>query len=153
MRVYRRTIALAAAAALIIAQIGVWQSLSAMGQSAGVFRTPLGGEPPTIDPYFAVDFSSGDLTLLMYNTLIGFDGSGRLVPEAAKSWDVSPNGLVYTFHLRDNVYFHSGRKATAADWKWSFERMGSPALKSPVGSVVVSGIQGYDAFQGGADGI
>jgi oligopeptide transport system substrate-binding protein len=144
------------AAALLGALAGGWGPSPAAGQAAGVFRTPLGGEPPTIDPYFSVDFSSGDLTLLMYSTLVGFDSGGRLVPEAAKSWEISPNGLVYTFHLRDNVYFHSGRKVTAADWKWSFERMGDPALKTEVGDVVVGGVAGYDAQQkggGGLDGI
>ena len=153
MRVYRRTIALAAAAALIIAQVGVWQSLSAMGQNAGVFRTPLGGEPPTIDPYFATDFSSGDLTFLMYTTLVGLDSKGHIVPEGARSWDVSPDGLLYTFHLRDNVQFHGGRKVTAADWKWSFERMGDPKVKTEVGDVVLAGVEGYDAEQKGAPGL
>jgi oligopeptide transport system substrate-binding protein len=153
MSVYRGFTALMVAAALLGALAGGWGPSPAAGQAAGVFRTPLGGEPPTIDPYFATDFSSGDLTLLMYNTLVGFDGAGRLVPEAAKSWDVSPNGLVYTFHLRDNVYFHSGRKVTAADWKWSFERMGDPAVKTEVGDVVVGGVAGYDAQQSGGGGL
>jgi ABC-type transport system substrate-binding protein len=152
-RVYRRMTALAVAAVLIIAQIGVWRSLPATGQAAAVFRTPLGGEPPTIDPYFATDFSSGDLTFLMYTTLVGLDSRGRIVPEGARSWEVSPDGLLYTFHLRDNVQFHGGRKVTAADWKWSFERMGDPKLKTEVGDVVLAGIQGYDAQQKGAPGL
>jgi oligopeptide transport system substrate-binding protein len=133
---------------LVVAAAGPWSA--ARAQAPGIFRTPLSGEAPTLDPYYAVDSASAPVVFLMYNTLVGLDANGRLLPQAASSWDISPNGLVYTFHLRDNIYFHSGHKATAADWKWSFERMGSPALKSPVGSVVVSGIQGYDAFQSGA---
>jgi len=125
----------------------------ANGQAPAMFRTPLNGEPPTLDPYFAVDSASAPIVFLMYNTLVSLDSTGRLLPQGAKSWDVSPNGLIYTFHLRDDMYFHSGRKVTAADWKWSFERMGSPALRSTVGSVVVAGIQGYDAYQNGASGI
>ncbi len=152
MSVYRVT-ALVVAAALLGALAGGWAPAPATGQAAAVFRTPLGGEPPTADPYFATDFSSGDLTLLMYNTLVGLDSAGRLVPEAAKSWDVSPDGLVYTFHLRDNVYFHSGRKVTAADWKWSFDRMGDPAIKTSVGDVVAGPIAGYDAQQKAGGGI
>ncbi len=122
-------------------------------QTGAMLRFPLGGEPPTIDPYFATDFSSGDLTFLLYTTLVGLDSQGRIVPDGAKSWDVSPDGLVYTFHLRDNVYFHSGRAATAADWKWSFERMGDPGLKTAVADSVLAGIEGYDAQQKGAKGL
>jgi len=106
-----------------------------------------------MDPYFAVDSQSAPVVFLMYNTLVTLDSTGRLLPGAAKTWDTSPNGLVYTFHLRNDMYFHSGRQVTAADWKWSFEQMGNPATKSPVGSVTVTGIQGYDAYQSGAPGI
>ncbi|HXX40166.1 MAG TPA: ABC transporter substrate-binding protein [bacterium] len=140
-------------ALVVAAMVGGPWTAPAHGQAPAAFRTPLTGEPPTLDPYFAVDSASAPIVFLMYSTLVSLDSTGRLRPQAATSWDVSPNGLIYTFHLRDNVYFHSGRKVTAADWKWSFERMGSPALKSPVGSVVVTGIQGYDAFQSGAPGI
>jgi len=149
--VTRRVMALGVVLLLAVVAAGPWPA--ARAQMPQTFRTPLGGEAPTLDPYYAVDSASAPIVFLMYNTLVGLDAAGKLLPQAAASWDVSPNGLVYTFHLRDNMYFHSGRKATAADWKWSFERMGSPALKSPVGSVVVPGVQGYDAFQGGADGI
>jgi oligopeptide transport system substrate-binding protein len=152
MVVHRGVTAVGVLAALVVALAGGSGPLPAAGGDA-VLRTPLGGEPPTIDPYFATDFSSGDLTLLMYDSLVAFDGSGRLVPAAAKSWDVSPNGLVYTFHLRDDVYFHSGRKVTAADWKWSFERMSDPAVQTEVGDVVVGGVAGYDAQQKAGGGL
>ncbi len=146
--------AVAVGAMLLVAAVAAGPALGpAGGQAPPMFRTPLNGEPPTLDPYFAVDSASAPIVFLMYNTLVSLDSTGRLLPQAARSWDISPNGLIYTFHLRDDMYFHGGRKVTAADWKWSFERMGSPALKSTVGSVVVAGIQGYDAYQNGAAGI
>jgi ABC-type transport system substrate-binding protein len=123
---------------------------SATAQSGAMMRFPLGGEPPTIDPYFATDFSSGDLTFLIYSTLVGLDSQGKIVPDAARSWEVSSDGLVYTFHLRDKVFFHSGRPVTAADWKWSFERMGDPELKTSVADSILSGIDGFEALQKGA---
>jgi len=153
MHVLRRVVVVAVAVGLAAAGVGGGIPSPATGQGAGVFRVPLGGEPPTGDPYFATDFSSGDLTFLMYTTLVGLDSAGKIVPDGARSWDVSPNGLVYTFHLRDNVQFHSGRKVAAADWKWSFERMGDPGLRTAVGDVVLAGIEGYDAQQRGAAGL
>ena len=149
----RRMLGMAVAMALTAALLSAGIPSPATGQAAGVFRVPLGGEPPTIDPYFATDFSSGDLTFLMYTGLVGLNSSGRIVPEGARSWDVSPDGLLYTFHLRDNVRFHSGRKVTADDWKWSFERMGDPSVQTEVGDVVLAGIEGYDAQQKGAPGL
>jgi oligopeptide transport system substrate-binding protein len=139
-------------ALLVAAVTGPWAG-SALGQAPPMFRTPLGGEPPTLDPYFAIDSSSAPIVFLMYDSLVSLDSTGKLLPAAARSWDISPNGLIYTFHLRDNMYFHSGRKVTAADWKWSLERMSAPALKPPVGDFVVTGIQGYDAYEAGAPGI
>ena len=56
---------------------------SATAQNSAMLRFPLGGEPPTIDPYFATDFSSGDLTFLIYSTLVGLDSQGKIVPDAA----------------------------------------------------------------------
>src|SRR5215472_12371595 len=84
---------------------------AARAQVAQTFRTPLSGEAPTLDPYYAVDSASAPIVFLMYNTLVGLDANGRILPQAATSWDTSPNGLVYTFHLRDDMYFHTGRKA------------------------------------------
>ena len=149
---FRRLMAVGLVVLVAAVVAGPW-SAPARGQAPAVFRTPLTGEPPTLDPYNAVDSASAPIVFLMYNTLVSLDSSGRLLPQAAKSWDISPSGLIYTFHLRDDMYFHSGRKVTAADWKWSFERMGSPSLKTAVGTFVVTGIQGYDAFQNGAPGI
>ena len=149
----RRMMVMVIAVGLATALVGTGIPAPATGQETGTFRVPLGGEPPTIDPYFATDFSSGDLTFLMYTTLVGLDSDGRIVPEGARSWDVSPNGLVYTFHLRDNIRFHGGRRVTAADWKWSFERMGDPTLRTAVADVVLAGVEGFDAQQKGAPGL
>jgi oligopeptide transport system substrate-binding protein len=143
----------ALAVALVGAAVTAWSGIPAAGQVAATLRTPLSGEPATLDPYFAVDSSSGPLVSLMYSTLVAFDSRGRLVPAGARSWEISPNGLIYTFHLRDNIKFHGGRRVTAADWKWSFERMGDPSLKALVADVVLSGVTGYEAYQKGAPGI
>lgn len=55
-----------------------------------------------------------------YNRLIrkNFE-TGKLEPELAKSWEVSDDNLTYTFHLRDDVYFHNGDKMTAEDVAWT----------------------------------
>ena len=56
-------------------------------------------------------YSSGQATLWpcnqLYNGLVDMDDSLRIVPSIAKSWTISPDGLIYTFHLRDDVTFHN----------------------------------------------
>ncbi len=62
----------------------------------------------------------------IFSTLVRYDEKGGIAPELAKSWDISPDGKVYTFKLHDNVYFHNGRKMTSTDVKYSIERMLNP---------------------------
>ena len=60
----------------------------------------------TLDPIYAKDLPHIWACNQVFNSLVAFDDPMNLVPMVAKSWDVSENGLVYTFHLRDDVQFH-----------------------------------------------
>jgi peptide/nickel transport system substrate-binding protein len=74
----------------------------------------------------------------LYNGLVQIDDSLHIQPCIAKSWDVSADGLLYTFHLRNDVYFHDdplfkngiGRKAIASDFVYSFGRLIDPIVAS-----------------------
>ncbi len=91
----------------------------------------------------------------MYNGLVQLDDSLNVFPCIAKKWEISENGLMYTFHLRDDVYFHKStlfdtgtRKVVANDFVYSFNRLVDPATASP-GSWVfgqVERIGGKPAF-------
>jgi len=59
---------------------------------------------------------------LIHDTLVVLDYDGTIKPGLAESWEVSPDGLIYRFHLRRGVRFHSGKPLTAADVKYSLER-------------------------------
>src|SRR5512138_883636 len=86
-----------------------------------------GGEstnPRNYDP--ATTLSSGDKRV--FSGLVSFDPSLNLTPDLAERWDVSPDGTIYTFHLRKNARFHDGRPVTAQDVVYSWERAASPAL-------------------------
>ncbi|RPJ19091.1 MAG: hypothetical protein EHM33_30845, partial [Chloroflexi bacterium] len=80
-----------------------------------------GGEstnPRAFDP--ATTLSAGDKRV--FSGLVAFDPSLNLTPDLAERWDVSPDGTVYTFHLRQNARFHDGRPVTAQDVVYSWER-------------------------------
>ena len=76
---------------------------------------------------------------LIYQGLVGFDPKGKneVVPLIAKSWTVSPNGPLYTFHLRPGVKFSNGQPVTAQDVAWSLNQFGSPKANVVMGVLAV----------------
>ncbi len=84
-----------------------------------------GGEstnPREYDP--ATTHGSGDKRA--FSGLVSFDPQLNLTPDLAESWDVSDDGMTYTFHLRTNAKFHDGRAVTAPDFVYSLERARQP---------------------------
>jgi oligopeptide transport system substrate-binding protein len=101
--------------------------VAGVARESSLFLT--GGEstnPREYDP--ATTHSSGDK--MVFSGLVSFDPNLNLVPEIAESWDISPDGTVYTFHLRANAKFHDGRAVTAQDFIYSWERAADPATNS-----------------------
>lgn len=79
--------------------------------------------PTLIDPALSSKNSDSIAALNMYDTLIFPNSDGTVSPHVASNWDVSDDSKVYTFHLRDDVIFHSGNKLTASDVKFSVDRL------------------------------
>jgi peptide/nickel transport system substrate-binding protein len=89
-------------------------------------------------PHFDVQRTTwgpgGSIGNMTQSTLVAQDWDGKTVhPYLAKSWDVSPDGKTYTFHLRDDVTFCSGKKFSAQDVVYTFERLKSPETRAPFG--------------------
>lgn len=75
---------------------------------------------------------TSDIVNMFQDTLVALDWDGRTpIPYLARSWTVSPDGRTYTFKLRDDVSFCSGKKFTAEDVVYSFKRLKSPEIKGP----------------------
>ena len=109
-------------------------------------------EPPTTDPAMAGDCNSMQVVSLVYSGLIKQDKDLRPAPDAATNWDVSKDGLVYTFHLRKDIKFSDGTPATAEDFAYSINRALSPALKSANARTYLGNIKGaQDVAAGKAD--
>ena len=93
----------------------------------------------SLDPAFAKSQSTMWAAHQLYNTLVEIDDSLHIIPSLAKSWDVSPDRTIFTFHLRDDVFFHDddvfdkgkGRKLTAKDVEYSFSRIIDKQTASP----------------------
>jgi peptide/nickel transport system substrate-binding protein len=78
----------------------------------------------SLDPAESFEFSGNDVLNNVYDTLIELDPAnlGELVPGVAESWEVSDDGLTYTFKIKDGLTFHSGNPVTAEDAAWSIQR-------------------------------
>jgi peptide/nickel transport system substrate-binding protein len=89
-------------------------------------------EPSTLDPALVTDQASIEICIKVFDTLVHFrPGTTEIEPGLAESWDVSDDGLEYTFYLREGVKFHNGRNMTAEDVKYSFERLVANETASP----------------------
>lgn len=93
----------------------------------------------SLDPAFAKNQSIMWAVHQLYNTLVEVDDKMQLRPSLAKSWDISADNLVLTFHLRTDVFFHDddafankkGRKLNASDVLYSFKRIVDKSTASP----------------------
>lgn len=78
---------------------------------------------PYLDPAVGSDEASTVYLLNVYDTLVYPLSNGSVAPHLALRWDVSPDGLRWTFYLRQGVKFHSGRELTAYDVEFSLKRL------------------------------
>jgi oligopeptide transport system substrate-binding protein len=86
-------------------------------------------EPATLDPNLMDAYTDMRIAVALYEGLTCFDEkTGAAVPGVAERWEVSPDGLTYTFHLRPTAHWSNGDRVTAADFAYSFQRILSPAL-------------------------
>ena len=118
----------------------------------------LDGGLSTLDPAYARDQASDWMTAQVFNGLVELDSLLQVGPAIAKNWEISENGLIYTFTLRSDVYFHphslwdtkGERRVKAQDFVYSFTRICDPNTAS-TGQWVFNGkIKGLDDFKTGA---
>ncbi len=94
--------------------------------AAGLTRG-LVGSVETLDPQKAATASETALLVDLFDGLVIRDGAGKLVPGAAASWTISPDGLTYTFALREGARWSNGDPVKASDFVASFRRLFDPA--------------------------
>ena len=109
-------------------------ALAAAPVAAQTLTTMSNIDSPGLDGQRSTWTPTGRIANMIGSTLVGLDFDGQtVVPYLAKSWDVSPDGKTYTFHLRDDVTFCSGKKMTADDVVYTFTRLKAPDTRAPFG--------------------
>ncbi|MFB5190454.1 ABC transporter substrate-binding protein [Alicyclobacillus fastidiosus] len=107
---------------------------------------------PDLDPAIAFDTTSAEVDESVYETLITYDkNTYTITPDLATSWDVSPDGKTYTFHLRQGVEFSNGDPMDASDFVYEFQRLLDKNMqpKPSPGSQFFMDIEGAQAFYDG----
>jgi peptide/nickel transport system substrate-binding protein len=123
-----RWLAAAIMVALLLAPAGM------LAAKEKVLNFALSGNPDTLDPQKTAGTLTFQTLKSVYDTLAEADQSGQIVPALARTWDVSADGLVWTFKLRAGVLFHNGDKLTSKDVKATFDRIRDKATASPKAS-------------------
>jgi len=121
----------------LMIKLSACSSKSANSHKA-VFNINLEEGLTSLDPAFCRNRYTIWMDNQIFNGLVQVNDSLKVTPCIAKSWEISADGLVYTFHLRNDVYFHNdrhfkngvGRKAVASDCVYSFGRLIDPKVAS-----------------------
>ena len=97
----------------------------------------LGSEPQYLDPHLANSVSAHNVIIALIEGLVSEDPKTlKPVPGVAEKWDISEDGLVYTFHLRKNAKWSNGDPVTAHDFVYSYKRILNPELASQYASML-----------------
>jgi oligopeptide transport system substrate-binding protein len=108
---------------------------------------PYSLDPATIDG----DATSLSYAIQIFSGLVRFDDNLEIVPDIAGDWQISDDGLVYTFYLRDDVFFQNGQAVTAEDFKYSWERACRPVTGSQTVATYLGDIVGADKVLAGEE--
>ena len=119
-----------------------------------VFNINLEEGLTSLDPAFCRNRYTIWMDNHVFNGLVQINDSLKVIPCIAQRWDVSADGLLYTFHLRSDVYFHDdphfaggvGRKAVASDFVYSFGRLIDPKVASSGSWIFSDKVEGKNSF-------
>ncbi len=99
-----------------------------------IVRINMESEPDNLDPWLSAASDTEAVFHNVFEGLVLFDETGALIPGLAKSWDISDDGLTYTFHLRDDVTFHNGKAFSAEDVVYTYEALSGLGGEEPLSS-------------------
>jgi peptide/nickel transport system substrate-binding protein len=127
---------------------------SSSNEDKKVFSMNLDQNLTSLDPAFARNQNALWMINQVFNGLVQVDSNLNIMPCIAKTWQISTDGLTYTFNLRNDVYFHNdpifangkGRKATAADFVYSFYRLIDPKVASSGGWIFSDKVKDINNF-------
>lgn len=125
------------------------ESIVARANREGVLHFSVGSEPADLDPHTVTGLADAKLVQALFDPLVSFEpGTLAPVPALAERWDISPDGLTYTFHLRADAKWSDGSALTAQDCVDSWRRILTPSLAADYAYFLYL-LRGAEAFHKG----
>jgi len=115
---------------IILAKINLMFMVS-VPVNGGTITEGIIGVSTLVNPINSFSYADKDLTSLVYSGLMKKKSDGSFIPDIAESYTVSPDGLKYTFIIKDGLKFHNGDKITTDDIIFTIEKIKDPTIKSP----------------------
>ena len=117
----------------IVVGLCLWSAESALGATpkrGGTLTVVQGVDISHLDVQSAPGYESVWINMNIHNSLLNLDKDLNIVPDLAKQWEASPDGLTYTFSLHEGVKFHDGTAMDAEAVKWNFEHLLNPKTRA-----------------------
>ncbi|QCK87650.1 ABC transporter substrate-binding protein [Phreatobacter aquaticus] len=99
--------------------------MTGSASASGLLRVAMHADLRAIDPIWSTAYITRNHGYMIYDTLFAMDANGEIKPQMVDRYEVSPDGLTYTFTLRDGLLWHDGQPVTAEDCIASIKRWGS----------------------------
>jgi oligopeptide transport system substrate-binding protein len=119
-------------------------------EAAQVLHRPSEAEPDSLDPHKMTSGNTVAIARDLFVGLIALDPADKPVPGAAESWEISPDGKLWTFHLRHGMKWSDGTPLTSADFLYSLRRLVDPATAADDPSDLVQ-VANYEAIVSGKE--
>ncbi len=132
------------------AQVG-GDAAAANGEASGgnTLEVQVGPSPETIDPALNSAVDGANMIIHAFEGLLKFDKDTNIIPGVAESYEVSDDGLTWTFKLRDGLKWSDGSDLTAEDFVYSWKRVADPNTAAPYGYDLLNMVEGYDEAEAG----
>ena len=144
----KRVISLLLVAAMTVGLVACGSSGDGKKSSASsdekILSVQTGPDPETVDPALNSAIDGGEMILHAFEGLLKLDENGDPEAGQAEKWEVSDDGLTYTFHLRDGLKWSDGSDLTAEDFVYSWQRVCDPNVAAPYAETVLGMVEGYD---------
>ena len=112
---------------LLVAALAAGLAVAGQASAKDTLTLGLQLEPPYLDPTAGAASAIREVTYSnLFEGLTRIDGDGKVIPGLAADWTISPDGLTYTFHLRNGVKFHDGTPFDCSVVKFSYDRAVAP---------------------------
>ena len=103
----------------------------------------IGPNPETLDPALNSAVDGGNMLITLFETLLIIDQDNKVQPGQAEKYEVSPDGLTWTFTMRDGLKWSDGTELNAKDFEYTFKRIADTNVAAPYAETVIGMIEGY----------